>query len=85
MENIARSFKAAIVKSIYHHFSPYGVSGVTVIAESHIAIHTWPEKSFAAIDIFSCSEIEVGETIKFIVERFKPKESEIKEILRGRL
>ena len=44
-----------IVTEIFHNFSPHGVSGVIVIAESHVAIHTWPEHGFAAVDIFSCS------------------------------
>src|SRR5471030_2511377 len=43
-----------IVTQIFHTFSPHGVSGVVVIAESHVAIHTWPEHGYAAVDIFSC-------------------------------
>ena len=45
-----------IVKTLFHNFSPYGVSGVVVITESHVTIHTWPEHAFAAVDIFSCSQ-----------------------------
>ena len=45
-----------IVTDVFHHFSPFGVSGVVVIAESHVTIHTWPEHEYAAVDIFSCSE-----------------------------
>lgn len=44
-----------IVKTVFHNFSPYGVSGVVVITESHVTIHTWPEHGYAAVDIFSCS------------------------------
>lgn len=44
-----------IVKAVFHNFSPYGVSGVVVITESHVTIHTWPEHAYAAVDIFSCS------------------------------
>ena len=43
-----------IVTEVFHTFSPHGVSGVVVIAESHVAIHTWPEHAYAAVDIFSC-------------------------------
>jgi len=43
-----------IVTDVFHTFSPHGVSGVVVIAESHVAIHTWPEHAYAAVDIFSC-------------------------------
>ena len=50
-----RAAGATIVTEIFHNFSPHGVSGVIVIAESHVAIHTWPEHTYAAVDIFSCS------------------------------
>ena len=50
-----RAAGATIVTEIFHNFSPHGVSGVIVIAESHVAIHTWPEHGYAAVDIFSCS------------------------------
>ena len=45
---------ATIVREVFHRFSPQGVSGVIVIAESHLAIHTWPEHRFAAVDLFTC-------------------------------
>jgi len=44
-----------IVKATFHNFNPYGVSGVVVITESHVTIHTWPEYGYAAVDVFSCS------------------------------
>jgi S-adenosylmethionine decarboxylase len=43
------------VTDVFHAFSPHGLSGIVVIAESHVALHTWPELHFAAVDIFSCS------------------------------
>lgn len=43
------------VTDVFHQFSPHGLSGIVVIAESHVALHTWPEHQFAAIDIFSCT------------------------------
>ncbi len=50
-----RDAGGTIVKALFHSFSPYGVSGVVVITESHVTIHTWPEHAYAAVDIFSCS------------------------------
>ena len=44
-----------IVKAVFHNFRPYGVSGVVVITQSHVTIHTWPEHGYAAVDVFSCS------------------------------
>ena len=52
----AKESGAAVISSSFHHFSPYGVSGVVVIQESHIAIHTWPEYQFASVDIFTCGD-----------------------------
>ena len=50
-----RDAGGTIVTDVFHAFSPHGLSGVVVIAESHVAIHTWPEHRYAAVDIFSCS------------------------------
>ena len=47
---------AQIIKDVFHSFSPHGVTGVVVIAESHVSIHTWPEYGYAAVDIFTCSQ-----------------------------
>jgi len=47
---------ATVVETVFHHFSPHGVSGVVVIAESHLAIHTWPEYGYAAVDLFTCGD-----------------------------
>lgn len=47
---------ATVINSTFHHFSPYGVSGVVVIQESHLAIHTWPEYGYAAVDLFTCGD-----------------------------
>ncbi|MCH2044508.1 MAG: polyamine aminopropyltransferase [Saprospiraceae bacterium] len=54
MVNAAKEAQATVINSTFHHFSPYGVSGVVVIQESHLAIHTWPEYRYAAVDLFTC-------------------------------
>lgn len=56
MIEAARRARATIVTDVFHTFSPHGVSGVVVIAESHVAIHTWPEHAYAAVDVFTCNE-----------------------------
>jgi len=54
--NATKASGATIISHNFHKFSPYGVSGVVVIAESHVAIHTWPEYNYAAVDIFTCGD-----------------------------
>lgn len=52
----ARAAGAAIVKQDVHAFDPHGITGVAILAESHLAIHTWPEHGYATLDIFTCGE-----------------------------
>jgi S-adenosylmethionine decarboxylase proenzyme len=56
MNQAAELAGATIVSSNFHHFSPHGVSGVVIIAESHLTIHTWPEYGYAAVDLFTCGD-----------------------------
>ncbi len=75
---------AHIVDSLFHHFNPYGVSGVVVIAESHFTVHTWPEHGYAAIDFFSCSEdVDLNKAISFLKEKLKPAYVSRMDIKRG--
>uniref|UniRef100_A0A7C4EPR2 S-adenosylmethionine decarboxylase proenzyme n=1 Tax=Thermodesulfovibrio aggregans TaxID=86166 RepID=A0A7C4EPR2_9BACT len=82
--NAAKKANATIINVNFHKFSPFGVSGVVVIAESHLAIHTWPEYKFAAVDVFTC-----GDTIKpevaaqYIIEALECKVPSIVEMKRG--
>ena len=81
---IAEQIGATVVNQAFHKFSPQGVSGVVVIAESHICIHTWPEYGYAAVDVFTCgNSIEPKDAIKPVVERLEAKESSFIELKRG--
>jgi len=68
-----------------HHFEPNGgVSGVAVLAESHISIHSWPEHSYAALDVFMCGETNPEAAIDVMREAFSPDKIVVKTELRGR-
>lgn len=68
-----------------HHFTPNGgISGVAVLAESHISIHTWPECGYAALDVFMCGEALPHETIEILREAFSPDRIAVEEHMRGR-
>lgn len=67
-----------------HHFEPNGgVSGVAVLAESHISIHTWPERGYAAIDVFMCGKAKPENCVPVLKEAFAPRRTDVNEILRG--
>lgn len=74
---------ATVLYSYLHPFEPHGVSGVVVLAESHISIHTWPERNYAAIDIFMCGIANPYKAIDVIKAYFKPGSVQISEIKRG--
>ncbi len=67
-----------------HHFTPSGgISGVAVLAESHISVHTWPERNFAALDVFMCGDARPEMTIPVFKRAFHPGRMEIKDLMRG--
>ncbi len=67
-----------------HQFAPQGVSGVAIIAESHISIHTWPEYDYAAVDIFTCGDrVDPHKINEVLAKYFRPKRQNVTEILRG--
>ena len=68
-----------------HHFTPNdGVSGVAVLAESHISIHTWPENGYAALDVFMCGDADPQKAVPVLERAFRPERIAVNEVLRGR-
>lgn len=84
MVKAAEIAKATVVQKFFHHFSPFGVSGTVVIAESHINIHTWPEYNYIAIDIFTCGEeLQPEVACAFLAESFKATSHSMSVMNRG--
>jgi len=83
LQAAALAMGATIVKSTFHHFSPLGVSGVVIIIESHLTVHTWPEYGYAAVDIFTCGELEWRKGLDLLEKKLKVKKMEWKMLERG--
>ena len=84
LRQAAEAAGATILHGHFHHFSPNGgVSGVLVLAESHISIHTWPERDFAAIDIFMCGACNPYHGLPALKAAFQPKSIHFSEQRRG--
>ena len=80
----AKRAQATIVDTVFHEFNPFGISGVVVIAESHLSIHTWPEYRYAAVDIFSCGDVLKPEiAANYLVEQFAAERTSVVEVQRG--
>ncbi|MDA8064790.1 MAG: adenosylmethionine decarboxylase [Thermaerobacter sp.] len=84
MVNAALSAGAEIREVAFHKFSPQGVSGMVIISESHLAVHTWPELGYAAVDVFTCGDrVDPWEACNYIVEHFGAKNVTATETKRG--
>lgn len=66
-----------------HKFSPQGVSGVAVLAESHISVHTWPEIGYGAFDVFMCGDADPWRAVEVLRREFDAGEVRVRELLRG--
>jgi len=75
--------KANFIKAFFHRFSPQGVSGVVIIAESHIAIHTWPEHDYAAVDLFSCGDFDFSAAFDYIKKEIQARKFSFSVVERG--
>jgi S-adenosylmethionine decarboxylase len=82
--NAAKIAEATIVEVAFHEFNPFGISGMVIIAESHLSIHTWPEYKYAAVDIFTCGNtIKPEKAVSYLIEKFQSKNPSVVELKRG--
>lgn len=84
METAATEAGATVVEKAFHQFNPHGVSGVVIVAESHLFIHTWPEYGYAAVDIFTCGDsINAGKAAELLAKTLQSGSSSMIELRRG--
>jgi len=84
MINAALEAGAEVREYVFHKFSPQGISGVVVISESHLTIHTWPELGYAAIDVFTCGDrVDPWDACNYLSEHFGAKYVKAHETKRG--
>ncbi len=75
--------EATLIDLCVHQFSPHGVTATATLAESHIAIHTWPEYGYFAADLFFCGQGKPQEAMKVLQHILKAQQCTMKEIDRG--
>jgi len=84
LRTAAEEAGATVIADSFHQFTPYGVSGVVIVAESHLFIHTWPEHDYAAVDIFTCgNSVEPRKAAELIIDRLGAKNPSLIELRRG--
>ena len=75
---------ATVIQPFFHQFSPHGVTGVVVVAESHFCLHTWPEYGYCALDIFTCGDsVDANLSLDYLKESLKAANASVMEIKRG--
>ena len=86
LEEAVVKAKATIISSVFHQFSPTGVSGIILLSESHCSIHTWPDEEipYAAIDVYTCGEDVFPQVAcDYIADRLKASSMQITSLERG--
>ncbi len=84
MLNVAEYCQMTIIQHYFHRFTPHGISGFIVIAESHLAIHTWPEYQYAAVDLFTCGRTDLLEDcLEKLRENFHCQRIAAVKVMRG--
>jgi len=84
MEQAALFSGATIIDSRFHRFNPFGISGVVIIAESHLAIHTWPECDYASIELYTCgTTVDPWKAYQYLKDHLQPRTDTKLELLRG--
>ncbi|MFZ5981184.1 MAG: adenosylmethionine decarboxylase [Candidatus Zixiibacteriota bacterium] len=79
-----RKSGATIVRSVFHRYNPQGISGVVVIAESHLSIHTWPEYGYAAVDYFTCgNSVDPYKAHEYMKKMLGATDADVKDMNRG--
>ena len=82
--NAAEAGKATVLNVHTHHFGKdYGISGLAILAESHISVHTWPERDYIAFDIFMCGKTYPDLSLNYLKNELKPEKIKVKKIKRG--
>jgi S-adenosylmethionine decarboxylase proenzyme len=83
MRRAAEAARATVVGTVFHTFSPQGVSGVVVVEESHLSIHTWPEYGYAAVDFYTCGDCLPDSAHECLLSDLAATGFEILEVERG--
>ena len=84
LRSAANEAGATIVAEVMHPYSPHGVTGVVVIEESHVSLHTWPEVGYAAVDFYTCGDVRAERAVELLGKALGAASVEVMVIERGR-
>lgn len=79
----ARQCGATVLADRFHQFEPHGVTGILLLAESHVSIHTWPEEGLATLDVFTCGTMDAEGIIEAVRTALRPSKERLTTVARG--
>jgi spermidine synthase len=85
LKNLLQQLGMDILHTHFHRFHPHGVTGAIVISTSHIAIHTWPEQNYAAVDLFTCGDMASWQQIEALLQKLSAQKAVLYQFARGDL
>lgn len=85
LHDAAKAARCEVLHAARHHFTPQGVTVVLVLAESHLAIHTWPEHGYASVDLLTCGKTLPKDGVQALISALNPRRSEVRFVDRGRV
>jgi S-adenosylmethionine decarboxylase proenzyme len=83
LRRAAKAAGATVVASVFHPFSPQGITGVVVVEESHLSIHTWPEHGYAAVDFYTCGDCHPERAHEYLKRELGAESAEVMVVMRG--
>ena len=83
LQAAARRIEATVVSQASHRYTPQGVTAILLIAESHLSVHTWPEEGYAAVDLYTCGQLDPRPAVEEIRKRLEAERCELWEVARG--
>lgn len=83
LRRAAEASGSTVVAEVFHPFAPHGITGVVVIEESHLSVHTWPETGYAAVDFYTCGSGDPERGLRLVADGLAAKRVEVLEVTRG--
>ncbi|MBA3530357.1 MAG: adenosylmethionine decarboxylase [Ardenticatenales bacterium] len=84
LRHAAQQSGATVLAEQFHQFEPHGVTGVLLLSESHISVHTWPEEGLAVLDLFTCGSADMARVVGWLREQLCPYQESLTTVERGR-
>jgi len=85
LRDAAEAIGATVVSAAFHGFAPHGVTGILLLAESHLSVHSWPEHGYAAVDAYTCGVGDLDRAVPLLADALGARQTDVLRVARGEL